>query len=145
MNYSQSEANKEEEAVDALAAQAETQTATLHGTVAVPVGGQPANQAGKRTNHTRMDNENIALGVGGSGRTSPWEKVPYEADRRRSSGGQGSLERGEDWHSGKHMVRKQAHGEAKGYRHGAVMVGERGTHRRDRGKLSYTGVVSVTL
>ena len=39
----------------------------------------------------------------------------------------------------------QAYGEAKGYRHGAVMVGERGTHRGDRGKLSYTGVVSITL
>ena len=59
MNNRQSEANKEEEAVDALAAQAETQTATLQGTVAVPVGGQPTNQAGKRTNHTRMDNENM--------------------------------------------------------------------------------------
>ena len=41
--------------------------------------------------------------------------------------------------------RASRYGEAKGYGHGAVMVGERGTHRRDRGKLSYTGVVSVTL
>ena len=75
MNNSQSEANKEEEAVDALAAQAETQTATLHGTVAVPVVGQPANQAGKRTNHTRMDNENmLRWELADLGELRPWRR-----------------------------------------------------------------------
>ena len=72
LNNRQSEANKEEEAVDALAAQAETQTATLQGTVAVPVVGQPTNQAGKRANQTMRTCsagswriwENSALGEG---------------------------------------------------------------------------------
>ena len=49
--------------VDALVAQAETP----HGTVAVPVGGQPAYQAVKRINYTRMQ-WTMRTCPGGSGR-----------------------------------------------------------------------------